>query len=129
MFIDRPIGGVYPVLWYDDHTGTNTCGDNEAMFWAGLATRDGNELSGAFGKNFCVDTGDGDGAHEGNLGDRFNFSLTYDPDTDTVVAGAFAGGCVGTAQPRIRTVRRAVRALERGNYSPSGPEHNVGCEG
>lgn len=124
-FIDEPAGGVYPVLWYDDYTGLITCGDHGPMLWAGLATRDGNTYSGAFGHLWCTENNN-EGPHEGSFGDRFDFSFIYNPNTDTLDGWT---GCVGTRQPHITTVAKAIHEVEKGRFPPSGADHNVGCDG
>ena len=80
-FIDAPVGGVYPVLFYDDHTGTDICGDNGPMMWTGFLTETSeNTFEGSFGSIFCPDNGDG--AHESGFVTHFSVPpINYDVAT------------------------------------------------
>lgn len=118
-FIDAPVGGVYPVLYYDDYTGPNTCGDRGPMMWAGFLTETTeNRFEGSFGEVWCPDNGDG--PHVGHIGVYFSVAIDYDVATDTI-SGNVGGGieCVGTRQPSINTVEKAIHELEKGVYPPS----------
>lgn len=126
-FVDDPVGGVFHVLYYDDVTFLTVCGDNGSMLWAGFGEKTGpNTLEGTFGEYWCPD--DGDGVKTELLAlNPFSFTLTYDPGTDTITG---VGGCVGTRQPHIRTVAKAIAELEKGKY-PASPVPSIGpfvCE-
>ena len=122
-FVDDPVGGVYPILLYDDQTGEFPCGDNGPMMWTGFAKKiSPNMLQGTFGNNWCPDNGDG--PQEGFIG-PVSFTLSYDADTDTISG---LGECVGTRQPQINTVDRAIQELAKGKYPPAGVGP-IGCEG
>lgn len=119
-FVDEPVGGVYPILFYDDFTSPVVCGDNGPMLWAGFLTETAsNTFEGSFGTYWCPDNGDG--VHEDLLGlGVVGVTIFYDPGTDTISGGV--GGCVGTRQPHIQTVDKAVHEIDKGKYPPSpGP--------
>jgi len=125
-FVDPPIGGVYHVLYYDDFTGPAVCGDNGPMLWSGFAAKVGpSAISGTFGNYWCPDNGDGVYSELIALA-PFPFTLTYDLITDTISG---VGGCVGTRQPGVKTVDRAIQELAKGKYPPSGIGVYLGCEG
>ena len=49
-FVDKPIDGVYQVLYYDDHTFPTVCGDQGPHLWTGFGEKtDPNTLEGTFG--------------------------------------------------------------------------------
>jgi hypothetical protein len=123
-FVDDPVGGVYHVLYYDDLTSPTVCGDSGPMLWAGFGEKIGDTLAGTFAPYWCPDNGDGVKTDLLGLG-SLPFNLTYDPDTDTV-SGA---NCVGTRQPEINTVEKAIHELAKGKYPPSGIGVDEGCEG
>jgi hypothetical protein len=113
-FVDAPIGGVYHVLFYDDWTGV--CDDNGPMLWAGFGVKDGNTLEGNFGRHWCPNIDDPQ--QGGIIPVPFEFSLTYDPDTDTILGG-LGQLCVGTREPHVMTVEKAIHELAKGKYPPS----------
>ena len=116
-FVDAPIGGVYHVLYYDDQTGETVCGDNGPMLWTGFGEMIApNTLEGNFGNYWCPDNGDGVKTELLPLA-PVPFTLAYRPDTDTITG---LGECVGTRQPNIKTVERAIQELAKGKYPPSG---------
>jgi len=116
-FVDAPVGGVYHVLYYDDHTSDAVCGDNGPMLWTGFGQKvDPNTLEGTFGNYWCPDNGDGVQTELLPLS-PFSFTLAHDPDTDTITG---VGGCVGTRQPSINTLEKAIKELAKGKYPPSG---------
>ena len=118
-FIDAPIGGVFPVLFYDDWTGEIICGDNGPMMWAGFLTETSdNVFEGSFGTIWCPDNGDG--AHESAFGNHFSVTINYDVASDTISGGI--GICDGTRQPSITTVAKAIHELEKGTYPTPSPE-------
>src|SRR3990172_4273157 len=122
-FVSEPVGGVYPILLYDDHSFL-VCPDNGPYMWAGFAVKTAtNAFQVNFGKAWCPDVGDG--PHEGDAG-PVSFPLLYDPQTDTITG---AGGCIGTRQPSINTMEKAIQELAKGKYPPSGVDVNIGCEG
>jgi hypothetical protein len=56
-FVDQPLAGVYPIVFYDDFTGLGICGDSREMMWARFGTTDPsdpNTLSGGFGERWCT---------------------------------------------------------------------------
>lgn len=125
FFVDDPIGGVYHVLFYDDHTGPGICGDPDEgpMLWSGFGEKtDASTLEGTFGNTWCPDNADGD-KERPNV--DAPFTLIHNPDTDTITAG----GCVGTRQPHIKTVEKAIDELAKGKYPPSGIGVYEGCDG
>ena len=116
-FVDDPVGGVYPVLYYDDATGDPVCGDNGPMLWAGFVHEiDPNTFEGSFGTIWCPDNGDSVHVDPGGFGHVFSITIDYDPDTDTISGGP--GVCEGTRQPSIDTVAKAIHELEKGKYPP-----------
>jgi len=124
-FVSKPIGGVYPVLYYDDLTGDPVCGDNGPMLWAGFAQKtDANVIEGTFGNYWCPDNGDGVHTELIPLA-PFHFTIQYDPDTDTITG---VGQCLGTRQPGVKTVERAIQEVEKGKYPPSAVDLFLGCE-
>ena len=134
-FVDDPIGGVYHVLYYDDHTFPTVCLDEGPMLWAGFGQKTGNTLEGTFGEYWCPDNSNGVETELLALNPG-EFRLIYDPDTDTISAHLFAtalgsGGfpCVGTRQSDIETVEDAIEELDEGKYPPSGIGVDLGCEG
>lgn len=123
-FVDEPVGGVYPVLFYDDATGTAVCGDNGPMLWNGfLHETDANTYEGSFGKVWCPDNGDGVSEN-----DNFNpsFTINYDPNTDTISGGI--GGCVGERQQKLDNPNEAAEEIAEGNYPPPVPLPVPGCD-
>ena len=128
-FVDEPVGGVYHVLYYDDYTGDPVCGDNGPMLWSGFAAvpdpGDPNTIEGTFGNYWCPDNGDGEVLQNPfGLPSEIAFGLAYDPATDTIEG---IGGCVGTRQPHITTVDRAIQELEKGKFPPSDSGLFLGC--
>jgi hypothetical protein len=124
-FISEPVGGVYPVVYYDDYTGLGVCGDNGPMLWSGFVTEtDPNVFEGSFGEYWCPDNGDG--VEVDLLGlDIVEFEpLVYDPATDTISGGL--GGCVGERQDRVDNPNEAAEEIAEGEYPPPDPEA-AGC--
>ena len=59
-FVDAAVGGVYPIVLYDDFTSSGICGDNGPMLWAGFVEETAsNSFEGSFGTYWCPDNGDG----------------------------------------------------------------------
>lgn len=132
-FVDNPISGVYPVLYYDDATGTIVCGDNGPMLWVGFGQiTDPNTLEGTFGDYWCPNNGVGMKKGLLDFSAIDFFTLIYDPDTDTISARlAEFTACLGTRQPHINTVKKAKEELQKGRYPPVvfPPEQPLGCDG
>jgi hypothetical protein len=124
-FIDEPVGGVYPVLFYDDFTGDAVCGDNGPMMWSGFVTEtDPNVFSGSFGNYWCPDNGDGVAEHPfGEIPSPFSVELEYDPETDTISGGI--GTCVGERQEGLDNPNEAAEEIAEGEYPP--PDPNGDC--
>ena len=126
-FVDEPVGGVYPVLYYDDETNGPVCGDGGPMLWSGFATAtEPNTIEGTFGHYWCPDTGDGEIAEQfwDVIPENVGFFITHFPETDTITS---IGGCVGTRQPHIKNVAKAIHELDKGMFPEPGPD--IGCEG
>lgn len=114
-FIDAPVGGVYPIVFYDDWTGV--CGDNGPMMWAGFVHEtDPDVFEGSFGTYWCPDDGDGSMENPLALQSRWELTIEYHPLTDTITGGI--GGCEGTRQASINTVAKAIHELAKGSYPP-----------
>jgi hypothetical protein len=127
-FIDAPVGGVYPVSFYDDYTGEAVCGDNGPMMWSGFVTEsdEPNVFVGSFGTYWCPDFGRGE-VLEDELGiGAFDIELEYHPESDTISGGI--GFCEGTKQPSIRSVEKAIHEIAKGTYPPPDPDAAGSCE-
>lgn len=124
-FIGEPVGGVYPVLFYDDYTGDVVCGDNGPMLWSGFLTEtEPNVFEGSFGNYWCPDNGDGAVEHPfGDIPSPFSLegesALVYDPVGDTISGGI--GVCVGTRQVRVDNPNEAAEKIEEGKYPAPDP--------
>ena len=127
-FVDSPIGGVYPVLFWDDFTGVcNQNGNHGPMLWTGFAQKtDATHLAGSFGTYWCPDDGFGISENPLPLPERTEWALVYDPATDTVSGGI--GECVGTRQPSITTVAKAELEIAKGTFPPPNPGPPFVCE-
>ena len=123
-FVDAPVGGVFPVVFYDDATGGAVCGDNGPMMWAGFFQKTGaNTYEGSFGNVWCPDNGDG--VVENPAFSPDGVVITYDPLSDTISGGI--GECEGTRQPSITSVAKAIHELEKGTYPAPVPLPAPGC--
>lgn len=118
-FIDEAVDGVFQVTYYDDWTGPAVCGDNGPMLWTGFATKTSDTtLEGSFGSVWCADqrlesTGD--------IGDPpYPFTIEYDPETDTISRTDDLCVDIGTRQPEVNTIAKAIQELEKGKY-PASP--------
>ncbi len=122
-FVDEPVGGVYPILFYDDFTSTGVCGDNGPMLWSGFVTETNvvgttTTFMGTFGTYWCPDNGDGVFEDLLNL-ELFGITLDYDSDTDTISGGI--GTCEGTRQLKLDNPNEAAEEILEGNYPPPDP--------
>jgi hypothetical protein len=130
-FIDAPVDGVYPVVFYDDWTGV--CPDNGPMMWTGFGSVDPSDpdtLNGTFGEIWCTDIGDGVNQHPNQgINQTQPFELSYDPATDTIEGGvgATTGQCLGTRQPHIVTPAKAIHELGKDKFPPSHHTLDIGC--
>jgi hypothetical protein len=124
-FISEPIGGVFPVLYFDDYTGV-VCPDHGPMLWTGFAQKvDSATLTGSFGTYWCLQGSSGGPAENPfALPERFPWDLAYDAATDTITGGI--GLCIGTRQPLIKTVAKAQMEIAKGKYPP--PDTDPRCE-
>ena len=120
-FIGNPVGGVFPVLFFDDYTGVcNDPQDHGPMLWAGFAQKtDSAHLAGSFGTYWCPDFGFPIEENPSGLPERTGWTLTYDPATDTISGGI--GGCTGTRQSSITTVAKAQLEIAKGTFPPPDP--------
>jgi hypothetical protein len=127
-FVDEPVGGVFPILFYDDFTGVcNQNGNHGPMLWSGFGQKtDATHLEGSFGTYWCPDDGFGVSENPLPLLERTGWTLVYDPATDTVSGGI--GGCVGTRQPAITTVAKAESEIAKGTFPPPNPGPPFVCE-
>lgn len=115
-FIDEPVDGVFPVTYYDDWTGV--CDNNGPMLWAGFATKDGDTLIGSFGSIWCPENG----AEASAFGNHFEFEIVYDAEADTISRTDDECLDIGTRQPEVKTIAKAIHELEKGKYPESpGP--------
>lgn len=120
-FIDEAVDGVFQVTYYDDWTGV--CQDNGPMLWAGFATKtDDTTLEGSFGSIRCQN-----GVDERSFGDHFDFTIEYDPETDTISRIDDLCRDIGTRQPEVNTIAKAIHELEKGKYPAPDPAYN--CSG
>ena len=119
--MDDPVGGVYPVLFYDDFTGPGLCGDNGPFMWAGFVHEtEPDTFEGRFGTYWCPDNGDG--VQEDLLGigiSLSSFTIDYDSGTDTISGGV--GECVGTRQLNLDSPNEAAEEISEGEYPPPDP--------
>ncbi len=121
--MDEPVGGVYPILFYDDFTSPAVCGDNGAMLWSGFVTETNVEgttttFMGTFGTYWCPDNGDGAQEDLLNLG-LVGITLEYDSATDTISGGI--GFCVGIRQLNLDSPNEAAEEISEGKYPPPDP--------
>lgn len=124
-FIDEPVGGVFPVLYFDDFTALEVCGDHGPMLWAGFGQKtDATHLEGSFGTYWCLE-GSGIAENPLPLPERNGWTLTYDPDTDTISDGI--GQCIGTRQ-QIEDVAEAQKEVAQGDFPPPDPGPPFVCE-
>jgi hypothetical protein len=134
-FIGEPVEGVYPVLFYDDFTSPVVCGDNGAMMWAGFAQEtEPNTIQGTMGEYWCPGTdlrGPLQYPNPGIVDDVVPFTIDYFADTNTMTSYDFVGTgqCVGTPQPHIKTVAKAIQELGKGMFPESGVGVDIGCGG
>lgn len=65
----------------------------------------------------------------GIVDDAVPFTIDYFPDTNTMSSSDFVGTgqCVGTPQPHITTVAKAIQELDKGKFPPSGIGVDIGC--
>lgn len=121
-FIDEPVGGVYPVLFYDDFTGDVVCGDNGPMMWSGFVTEtEANVFSGSFGNYWCPDNGDGVAEHPfDGISSPISIERVFHPGTDTISGGI--GPCMGERQERLDNPNEATEEISEGEYPPPDPD-------
>ena len=133
--MDEPVGDVYHVLFYDDFTGPAICDvDNGPMLWSGFATAsaEANTIEGTFGRYWCPATSEREALEYPNpfgiVPDVVDFAIVYFPESDTITGSLLGtGDCVGSRQPHIKSVAKAIQELDKGMFPPSGIGVDIGC--
>lgn len=133
LFVSEPVGGVYPVLYWDDFTGEAACnGDYGPMLWSGFMSETGEWVfEGSYGTYWCPDNGDGVQVDPLGLGGVNHFTVYYDEVTDTITGpgGRDQDGdwCVGIKQPNLDDPNEVAEEIEEGRYPPPEPFPSSSC--